>query len=115
MDKVCRSGLTGTFCRQCNQSAFYYVAAEQGSAARCEPCENVISNGFSSIIAIVLVVLGVLLLACAGLSRCVRGERVATLRGMASLAVQEYTVLNKLKLLVGFVEYAGLRTLGPKL
>ena len=100
----CRSGLTGTFCRQCNQSTFYYVAAEQGTAAHCEPCENAVSNGLSSIVTIMLIVCLVLLVVCTGVIRCAHSTRVDYLYTVASGAVKDYTLMSKFKILVGFVE-----------
>ena len=66
--EMCHAGLTGIFCRACVQPFEFFVHAEQGADAHCEPCENAVSSSFWIAIAGLIGVGFVIALVFAGLA-----------------------------------------------
>ena len=97
----CLDGLAGTFCRQCSNESFYYIPAEESKGAHCAACEDAVANGFGSAMLLFLVGLGLASLGCAAAARFYRGSRGAKYRRYVKVAVYEYKILNKLKILIG--------------
>ena len=110
METLCQPGLNGTFCRACISPSEYYVSAEQGIVAHCEPCENAVANGLDSAIGVVLLIGGVIVLLCAVL-QCLRMrgfhfERLWRNWKAALEAIHHHKVPDMLKILIGFYQIA---------
>ena len=101
-DEPCRVGLRGAFCRQCNDSGVFYVPAEKKEAAHCAPCEGAVS-GLASMIMITLFGCGLAIFACVAV-RLYGGKQLRHYQKRARAVAREYTMLNKLKILIGFFQ-----------
>jgi hypothetical protein len=101
---ICRPGLNGTFCRSCIEPFHYYVSAAKDVFAHCETCDNAVRNGLTSGLGIAAVMLGsVALLAGVIIWRLRRNPtNRATLAWAFDVAVNKYTLPNKIKIIVGF-------------
>jgi hypothetical protein len=104
MASICRSGLTGTFCRSCIEPFQYYVSAATGIFAHCEPCKDAVSNGIESGLGIAAVVLLSLVLLVGALVGCLRRQEKhrKRLAWAWKQAESHYTLPNKAKILIGF-------------
>ena len=69
--------------------------------AHCEWCEDAVASGLSSALVLALVALGLGLLTCTLVCLFCHGTKAKALRGRARLAEQKYSLLNKLKIVVG--------------
>ena len=101
IETICRPGLKGVFCRQCNDPAHYYLSAERGTYAQCLPCEAAVSNGLSSVLGVVGVTLTVNVIV-GGLLVYLCRHNLKRLRAVWLAVHDLYKVPNKLKILVGF-------------
>ena len=114
--EICMPTLTGVFCRSCESDEHYYVQATPEKSAHCLSCAGVIDRAFTSDGNMVaLWILGAAALALISLTLCcarglpprlhARRRRIQQL--LARLwrkAAREYTVLNKLKILIGLYQ-----------
>ena len=107
--------LDGVFCRQCNETSTYYVPAEHSTDAHCDACEDAVSNGLQSVLVISLIALCLAVMACAIMFKYCRGGKADAWRGRVIIAEEKYSLLNKLKTLVGFCKSLGHRTWGGPL
>lgn len=105
-DTACQPGLNGTFCRSCIEPFKYFVSAEAGAVAHCELCENAVSNGLTSVLGIIAVVLGLAALFCFVFVRFYRGGCLQTVRAFGSTLINQYRLPTKLKVLIGFYQIA---------
>ena len=108
--------LTGIFCRLCKNDNNYYVQATPQKAAHCLSCAGVMGRAFTSegnmvalwILSAAVLALVTLALCCArGLPTQMHARRRRLQKLLARLwrrAAREYTVLNKLKILIGFYQ-----------
>ena len=108
--------LTGVFCRLCESDNHYYVQATPQKAAHCLSCGGVMGRAFTSegnmvalwILSAATLTLITLALCCArGLPAWLYTRRRRLQRLLARLwlkAARDYTVLNKLKILIGFYQ-----------
>ena len=114
--EVCRPTLTGVFCRSCESDDHYYVQAAPGKPAHCLSCAGVVGRAFTTegnmvalwiIIAIVLTLITLAVCSARGLPAWMHARRRRLQQLLVRLgrtAAREYTVLNKLKILIGFYQ-----------
>ena len=109
-DAICQSGLNGTFCRACAMPSSYYVSAKTGRVARCELCEDALSNGLKSSFGILSIVSGVVVLAGAIFVGFERGNRrewlFKWLHNLWAAAIDTYRLPDQIKILIGFFQIA---------
>jgi acid phosphatase family membrane protein YuiD len=80
----------------------YYIPAEVSGVAHCAPCDDALS-GLASVFMMAYFGVALVIFTCVGVQRY-GGRKTDTLRKMTHSLVNHYTVLNKLKILVGFFQ-----------
>ena len=104
---VCRTGLTGAFCRLCSANAtrgaaFHYVPAEGARVARCRRCEETLGTTLGYAAAILVGVLITLWTA-----HCMQRALVPPLwKGRLQQLHRALGLGTKLKILIGFYQIA---------
>ena len=98
--EMCHPGLTGVFCRACVEHFEFFVQAEKGVDAHCEPCENAVSSGLwiGAVIAIVGIVTILVMAAAARYYN--HHVRRLDFQRIWTLLVDTYSVPNKIKILI---------------
>ena len=112
----CMPTLTGVFCRLCESDDHYYVQATPLKAAHCLSCAGVMKRAFTTegnmvalwIVGAVVLTMITLTLCCArGMPVWLHARRRRLQQLLARVwhkAAREYTVLNKLKIMIGFYQ-----------
>jgi hypothetical protein len=98
---LCREGLDGIFCRRCMEEDTYYVEAEDSEYAHCAPCADAVSSGAKSTVGVCVIVLLVLVSVGAAAFCCIP-KRMERLWTSMFAVIEEYTLGNKLKILIGY-------------
>ena len=75
--------------------------SEETKGAHCAACEDALTNGLTSVMMLSLVGLGIVLFLCASAMRTCHGYHASKARRLAIMAVHEFKILNKLKILIG--------------
>ena len=104
--EMCHSGLTGIFCRACVEPFEFFVHAEEGAVAHCEPCENAVSSHVSVAMAVLASMVVVAAVVIAIIWRHHRRAVLRMLERVWKALVETYSVPNKLKTLIAFYQIA---------
>jgi hypothetical protein len=93
---MCRSGLTGIFCRACAHENYYFVEAGDGVNATCKPCEKAVEDGLTSTLGLTLVVLALMAL-LASAFMFINSKLRGCFQRVYALVVHQYHLPKKLK------------------
>ena len=79
----------------------YYVEAEDSEYAHCAPCADAVSSGAKSTVGVCVIVL-LVLVSVGAAAYCCMPKRMERLWTSMFAVIEEYTLGNKLKILIGY-------------